>query len=130
MRRPENERIMDRFEGTFSFRNNTENNAIEIAFNVEIRPTFVADVFLMLKLKDVKRATPEILYIKGSIAVRGGRIFFSFIPSVINKQSQSSILNLSVSSAMHDRRSDFPTTKFPPIISSLVIVKRRKNKAC
>ena len=40
----------------FFFRNNTENNAIEIAFN-EIRPTFVADVFLMLKLKDVKRAT-------------------------------------------------------------------------
>ena len=43
---------------TFSFRNNTENNAIEIAFNVEIRPTFVADVFLMLKLKDVKKSDP------------------------------------------------------------------------
>ena len=40
-------RIMDRIWSvfTFSFRNNTENNAIEIAFNVEIRPTFVADVF-------------------------------------------------------------------------------------
>lgn len=35
----------------FFFRNNTENNAIEIAFNVEIRPTFVADVFLMLKIE-------------------------------------------------------------------------------
>ena len=44
---PKNERIMDRIWSvfTFSFRNNTENNAIEIAFNVEIRPTFVADVF-------------------------------------------------------------------------------------
>ena len=72
----------------FSFRNNTENNAIEIAFNVEIRPTFVADVFLMLKLKDVKRATPEIpINIKGSIAVRGGRIFFSLNHTIGNKQT-------------------------------------------
>ncbi len=33
----------------FSFKNKAENKAIEIAFNVEMSPTFVADVFSSAK---------------------------------------------------------------------------------
>ena len=86
----------------FSFRNKTENSAIEIAFNVEISPTFVADVFLMLKLKDVKRATPEIpISINGSIAARCGMIFFSLNHTIGNKQTIA-IIHLKLVSVIGD----------------------------
>lgn len=75
-----NERIMDRIWSVFIFffRNNIENNVIEIVFNVEIRFIFVVDVFFNVKnWKMLKRVIFEIfINIKGSIVVCGGRIFF------------------------------------------------------
>ena len=55
----------------------------------------------MLKLKDVKRATPEIpINIKGSIAVRGGRIFL--LNHTIGNKQTIAIIHLKFVSVIGD----------------------------
>ena len=79
----------------------------------------------------LKRATPEIpININGSIAARGGMIFFSLNQTIGNKQTIA-IIHLKLVSVIGDARStsDFPTTKFPPHNKLVNNSKRHKNKA-
>ncbi|GEM_PF-6566713 len=72
----------------FSFKNITEQIAMEIIFNVDIKPTFVAVVRSNAKnCRTLNSTTPvNPMKAKGSIAFLGGKIFFSFHHTIGTRQ--------------------------------------------
>src|SRR3954451_24766591 len=100
----------------FSFKNINEQTAMEIIFNVDINPTFVADVCSNAKSCKRLNSTTPVNPIKnnGSRAFRGGRIFFSFHPTSGTRQI-TAIIHLRVVRVIGEACStrDLLTTKFP-----------------